>query len=37
MLAQVAAEALEPALDGVDVRVDEPGMKHPARQIDHLS
>ena len=34
--AEVAAEPLEAALDGVDVRVDEPGMQHPARQIDHL-
>lgn len=32
---QVAAEPLEPALDGVDVRVDEAGMQHPAREVVH--
>ena len=28
--------SLQPALDGVDVRVDEPGVQHPAREIDDL-
>ena len=34
---QVTTEALKPSLDGVDVCVDEPGVQHAARQIDHRS
>ena len=33
--AEIAAEPFEPALDGVDVRVDEAGVQHPARKIVH--
>ena len=33
--AEVAAEPFESALDGVDVRVDEAGVQHPAREVVH--